>query len=128
MYEQHFLAIHLIDSLDQNGGPTLSSIQPCCWLEKRNNNYVTKIITLTALRKVTCERGLEGDNNCFPEVKERVYRGPLPSNQTQYNSLQFPPLYSVYSRKRKCLAKQEMADYKTRKKELDYQIAAEKKV
>ncbi len=48
--------------------------------------------------------------NCFPEVKERVYRDTLPSNQIQYNGLQFPPLHSVNSKRRKCLAKQEMSD------------------
>lgn len=80
------------------------------------------------MRKVTGGRGLEGDNYCFPRAKERVYRDTLPSNQIKYNSLQFPPLHSVYSISRKYCTKQEMSDYKTRKQELDHQITEEEKV
>lgn len=42
------------------------------------------VTTLNELRKLT--KGSRGDNNCFPQVKERVYGDTLPSNQIQYNS------------------------------------------
>lgn len=75
----------------------------CCFLLKwwRNDNSVTVITAWTMQRKVTGTAGCKEPIIVFLRSKREWQRDTVPSNQAQYNRLQFPPVHCVYSSRRK---------------------------